>query len=104
MCDGLQDCSNGEDEMSCVVNCEEDQYTCKAQEVLISSAFTSCVNRKHVCDGMKDCPKGDDEEKCPTKKKCGLEDKCEKSCITSYDGHPGCACPLGFLLADDRYR
>ncbi|XP_063374859.1 low-density lipoprotein receptor-related protein 4 [Cydia amplana] len=103
LCDGVRDCSNGEDEMHCQVFCEEDQYTCATQDHLISSAFRNCVNRKHVCDGMKDCPKGDDEEKCPTKRKCGPEDKCEKQCITTYDGLPACACPLGFLLADDGF-
>lgn len=104
LCDGVRDCTNGEDEMNCQVFCEEDQYMCKTQEHLLSNAFRNCVNRKHVCDGMKDCPRGDDEEKCPTKRKCTAEDKCERQCITTFDGLPACTCPLGFLLADDGYR
>lgn len=101
LCDGVRDCTNGEDEMDCQVFCEVDQYMCKAA---FNDAFRSCVSRKHVCDGMKDCPRGDDEEKCPIKRNCGPEDKCEKQCITTYDGLPGCACPLGFLLAPDGLR
>ncbi|XP_048480934.1 low-density lipoprotein receptor-related protein 4 [Plutella xylostella] len=104
ICDGVRDCTNGEDEMNCKVFCEEDQYTCKnVQENLVSNAFRSCVNRKHVCDGMRDCPKGDDEEKCPIKRKCEIDDRCEKTCITTYDGRQACACPLGFLLAEDKF-
>ncbi|XP_028171895.1 low-density lipoprotein receptor-related protein 4-like isoform X3 [Ostrinia furnacalis] len=103
LCDGVRDCTNGEDEMNCQVFCEEDQYMCKTQEHLLSNAFRNCVNRKHVCDGMKDCPRGDDEEKCPTKRKCTQDDKCERDCITTFDGLLACACPLGFLLADDGY-
>ncbi|KAM3968213.1 low-density lipoprotein receptor-related protein 4 [Aphomia sociella] len=103
ICDGVRDCMDGEDETNCKVFCEEDQYMCKSQENLISNAFRNCVNRKHVCDGMNDCPRGDDEEKCPVKRKCTPEDKCEKICITTYDGMPACDCPLGFLLADDGY-
>lgn len=104
LCDGVRDCTNGEDEMNCQVNCEVDQYMCKNQEQLISTAFRNCVNRKHVCDGMKDCPKGDDEDKCPVKRTCDLDDKCEKQCITKYDGKAACACPLGFILAEDEHR
>ncbi|XP_028028555.1 low-density lipoprotein receptor-related protein 4-like [Bombyx mandarina] len=103
LCDGVRDCTNGEDEMNCEVSCEEDQYTCRPQEHLMSNAFRNCVNRKHVCDGMKDCPRGDDEERCPLKRKCSAEEKCEKLCITTYDGHAACACPMGFLLAEDKY-
>lgn len=100
----MRDCTNGEDEMKCEVTCEEDQYVCKTQELVSNTAFRACVNRKHVCDGMKDCPLGDDEEKCPIKRQCTLEDKCEKQCITTFDGKSACTCPIGFLLAPDGYR
>ncbi|CAB3256651.1 unnamed protein product [Arctia plantaginis] len=104
LCDGVRDCTNGEDEMNCEVHCEEDQYTCKTQEHLISSAFRNCVNRKHVCDGMKDCPEGDDEDKCPLKRECTQEDHCEPGmCITTYDERQTCTCDLGFLLASNNY-
>ncbi|KAJ2950742.1 hypothetical protein O0L34_g9004 [Tuta absoluta] len=101
LCDGVRDCSNGEDETNCDVFCEEDQYMCRPQE--IHTAFRNCVNRKHVCDGMKDCPGGDDEENCPTKRSCKRVDKCEKICITKYDGTHACACPVGYVLANDGY-
>ncbi|XP_022829670.1 low-density lipoprotein receptor-related protein 4 [Spodoptera litura] len=104
LCDAVRDCTNGEDEMNCEVHCEEDQYTCKTQDHLISSAFRNCVNRKHVCDGMKDCPEGDDEEKCPVKRACTFEDRCDPDmCITTYDGQSACTCPLGFLLDYDNH-
>lgn len=103
LCDGVRDCSNGEDETKCEVSCEEDQYMCKIQELIDTTAFRACVNRKHVCDGMKDCPKGDDEEKCPTKRACTSTDKCEKQCITTFEGQPACTCPNGFLLNADGY-
>lgn len=77
---------------------------CKTQEHIVSSAFRNCVNRKHVCDGMKDCPKGDDEDKCPVRRACGPADKCDSYCINKADGKPACACPLGFLLAEDERR
>ena len=101
LCDGVRDCTNGEDEMDCQVFCEVDQYMCKSA---FNDAFRSCVNRKHVCDRMKDCPREDDEENCPIKRKCVPEDKCEKLCVTTYDGLPGCDCPLGFLLSPDGIR
>lgn len=104
ICDGVRDCTNGEDEMNCEIHCEEDQYTCKSLEHLASNAFRNCVSRKHVCDGMKDCPRGDDEEKCPVHRTCTSEDRCEKQCITTWEGQPACACPLGFLLTEDKYR
>lgn len=77
---------------------------CKNQEMIATTAFRTCVNRKHVCDGMKDCPRGDDEEKCPIKRKCTKADKCEKECITTYEGKPACTCPVGYLLSSDGYR
>lgn len=104
LCDGVRDCTNGEDELNCQVFCEEDQYMCKSHEHLMSTAFRNCVNRKHVCDGMKDCPRGDDEENCPTKRTCIKNDKCEQLCITTFESLPACACRLGYLLAEDGFR
>lgn len=77
---------------------------CKIPELIDTSAFRNCVDRKHVCDGMKDCPGGDDEEKCPVKRACTPEDKCEKQCITTFEGRKACACPLGFLINSDGHR
>lgn len=70
---------------------------------VVRDAFRNCVNRKHVCDGMNDCPQGDDEQKCPTKRACDHDDLCEKTCITTFEGSPGCACPVGYLLDDDGF-
>ncbi|XP_072942146.1 low-density lipoprotein receptor-related protein 4 [Epargyreus clarus] len=100
LCDGHRDCTNSEDETDCQVNCEVDQYMCKS---VVNTPFKNCLSRKHVCDGIKDCPQGDDEEKCPTRRSCKEDDKCEKICITTYDGKPACDCPLGYLLGEDGF-
>lgn len=75
MCDGVQDCAQGEDENGCIVTCDADtQFACNA--VNDSSPVTSsrsartlpshtarssvpCIHKKHVCDGKSDCPRGE---------------------------------------------
>ena len=56
VCDGHQDCINGEDEERC------DEYICK--HFLRCSGSRICVHPTHVCDGIKHCPNADDEILC----------------------------------------
>jgi hypothetical protein len=54
-CDGIWDCVNGEDEMSCgAVICENkmDAFACKNRK---------CIDRGAYCDGVQDCTDGSDE-------------------------------------------
>lgn len=69
VCDGVQDCSTGEDEDNCVVTCDAElQFTCPMNNDTgsrgllpshSSRASPPCIARKHVCDGKNDCPRGD---------------------------------------------
>ena len=58
LCDGMRDCPNGEDEMSCdylqAIRCPG-MFYCRGR---------TCVQQHQVCDGAKDCPEGDDENHC----------------------------------------
>jgi hypothetical protein len=64
LCDGVQDCSRGEDEEKCEAICEESQFRCGNVSSNDSTSTSSrlaiaCIGKKHVCDGKKDCPKGE---------------------------------------------
>jgi hypothetical protein len=65
VCDGIPDCSRGEDEKQCGVICEDNQFKCSnisSNDSTSSSSSRStitCIGKKHVCDGKKDCPKGE---------------------------------------------
>jgi len=62
-CDGINDCSNGEDEKDCeeVKNCRSSDFTCEADK--------SCISMSWRCDGDSDCPDGSDEVNCDKKSK-----------------------------------
>lgn len=98
MCDGSQDCPNGEDEQKCKIICDHSKFTCSAQT---NDTLDFCINKKHVCDGQRDCPKGEDEKDCPKKKECDEESKCSQLCIESVEGKQGCACHNGYMLDED---
>lgn len=63
-CDGVLDCSNGEDEEGCPLTCDATQFLCKAKSVSSNTTFPSsvthdlgfCISKKHQCDGLPDCP------------------------------------------------
>ncbi|ESO85942.1 hypothetical protein LOTGIDRAFT_57932, partial [Lottia gigantea] len=55
-CDGDNDCSNGEDEQNCNVNCAKNEKKCED---------TTCIPANWWCDGEFDCPDSSDEKQCP---------------------------------------
>ena len=64
VCDGIHDCSRGEDESKCEFKCEENQFRCGNvssynSTSLISRSNLACIAQKHVCDGKRDCLKGE---------------------------------------------
>ncbi|XP_033745630.1 uncharacterized protein LOC117331144 [Pecten maximus] len=65
VCDGIAQCSGGEDEKNCDRPCA-DLFRCHGNNM--------CVSQTQVCDGIKHCPEGDDEA------------LCDVGCV------PGCTC------------
>jgi hypothetical protein len=64
VCDGIPDCSRGEDESKCGIICEDSQFRCgniSSNDSTSTSSRSSitCIGKKHVCDGKNDCPKGE---------------------------------------------
>lgn len=56
LCDGLQHCEDGEDELRC------DERTCVEEEFRCSSG--RCIPEAWKCDGRPDCDSGEDEVAC----------------------------------------
>ena len=56
VCDGVPDCNNGEDEISCHNNICPGYLKCSGVEF--------CIHPNEVCDGFSHCPHGDDEKFC----------------------------------------
>ncbi|VDM74572.1 unnamed protein product, partial [Strongylus vulgaris] len=72
VCDGIEDCSEGEDERSCScavsltsavfiakMKCGLDKFECRS-----ASGKTKCIPKNKVCDGVWDCMDGKDETNC----------------------------------------
>ncbi|GAV08950.1 hypothetical protein RvY_18566 [Ramazzottius varieornatus] len=55
LCDGILDCIDSSDELSCG-NCSVSQFYCMRSQ--------QCVARNQTCDGLLDCSYGEDEEDC----------------------------------------
>uniref|UniRef100_A0A182JW00 Uncharacterized protein n=1 Tax=Anopheles christyi TaxID=43041 RepID=A0A182JW00_9DIPT len=55
-CDGVPDCSRGEDELECgIVECDESrEFLCRSDN--------TCIQKEAVCDGHADCSDGEDEQ------------------------------------------
>lgn len=103
MCDGSIDCSDGEDELKCSVECDDYQFPCMTPE-FNETHTASCIHKKHVCDGLKNCPKGEDEKDCPYRKECNEKFNCSQLCIVHQNGTLGCDCRLGYKLDSDGIR
>lgn len=54
VCDDVNDCSSGNDEMNCDIH--NKKFHCTSNEQLLSL--------QSVCNFRKDCPDGEDEENC----------------------------------------
>ena len=63
LCDGIPDCSGGEDEMNCV--CSDDEFQCnycgRGDECDDGIPLYQCIDESRVDDGSKDCGNGNDE-------------------------------------------
>ncbi|XP_078667265.1 uncharacterized protein LOC144909088 [Branchiostoma floridae x Branchiostoma belcheri] len=59
VCDGVRDCSSGEDERDCGSVCLPGEKECWSP-----GGNASCVDSGLVCDGVRDCFLGEDEDDC----------------------------------------
>lgn len=78
VCDGVKDCSLGEDEENCKMTCsDETQFACnpvnsttptvpgtrlKLLPTHALRAHRTCIPKNRVCNGKKDCPRGEGNE------------------------------------------
>lgn len=68
-CDGIEDCSNGADEVACKT-CPIDKFKCLDDK---------CIEKSLVCDGVPNCSDGYDESQCcngPNTFKCPTSGNC----------------------------
>ena len=54
LCNGIDDCTEGEDEKECNL-CSSQEYQCLDNQ---------CIALENICDGVKDCRDNDDERDC----------------------------------------
>jgi hypothetical protein len=87
LCNGEQDCPNGEDEkIYCRTECTEGEHKCSHSDI--------CIPMDAVCDGEKQCPFGDDEDGCNAECKNGAKSCNGKFCLPKRmlcDGNVDCA-------------
>ncbi|RCN30147.1 Low-density lipoprotein receptor domain class A [Ancylostoma caninum] len=75
VCDGIDDCSEGEDERSCSCG-GPDKFECRS-----ASGKTKCIAKKKVCDGVWDCMDGKDETNCDSCPRDSIRCPGEGKCI-----------------------
>ncbi|XP_055855704.1 uncharacterized protein LOC129918960 [Episyrphus balteatus] len=64
-CDNIKDCSEGEDELGCLV-CSPEEFRCRSNE--------KCLTDEYRCDRNEDCDDGSDEHDCFTEHEENDED------------------------------
>nr|CAD7264850.1 unnamed protein product [Timema shepardi] len=84
-CDSINDCSDGSDEIGCIVDGCPGNFQCSSGQ---------CLKRHLVCNGIVDCNDGTDESDCETWKCLFDEYQCPSGrCIPvlwQCDGKPDC--------------
>ncbi|XP_064596679.1 uncharacterized protein LOC135463349 [Liolophura sinensis] len=77
VCDGIQNCPDGEDEGLHCFNCDENtEFKCKVTGL--------CVKKSQVCNGMRDCGDNSDEDNCSDCSKIGFRCETSRVCINKY--------------------
>ncbi|EAA44666.5 AGAP003656-PA [Anopheles gambiae str. PEST] len=78
-CDGVADCSRGEDEQ----DCGKCPWSCDESREFLCRSDNTCIQKEAVCDGNRDCSDGEDE-------------------ICEGKGEKATFCPLGKFTCGDR--
>ena len=85
LCDGIPDCSGGQDEVDCV--CSDDEFQCNVckrdDECDDGIPFHQCIDDSRVDDGNEDCLNGNDESRYLKVIKLFNVNKYKSSCFRS---------------------